>query len=239
MHSEWSDGTHTVAQMAEAAMGMGYEYIAITDHSQSLGVAHGLSPEKLAAQRAEIDDVNDGLQEAGNGFRVLASSEVDIKSDGSLDFEPHVLAELDLVLASIHQGFTDNRAKMTDRIITALATGQADIFCHPTGRLLLSREGYPVDMEALVEAAVEYDVALEVNAFPERLDLCDTHVRLAMERGAKITINTDAHYPEHLRFMRYGVATARRGWATRDAVINTWPREKLAAWVSSRRKRAS
>ena len=237
MHSEWSDGTRTIAQMAEASMDMGYEYIAMTDHSQSLGVAHGLSPDKLAAQRAEIEDVNAEFERAGRNFRVLAGSEVDIKSDGTLDYEPEMLAELDLVLASIHQGFTDNRARMTDRIITALATGQADIFCHPTGRLLLSREGYPVEMEALVEAAVEYDVALEVNAFPERLDLCDTHVRLAIERGAKITINTDAHSPEHLRYMRFGVATARRGWATKGSVINTWPVEELLAWRKERRER--
>jgi DNA polymerase (family 10) len=237
MHSEWSDGTRTIAQMAEASMELGYEYIAISDHSQSLGVAHGLSPEKLAAQRAEIDDVNATLKEGKREFRLLSGSEVDIKSDGTLDYEADVLAELDIVLASIHQGFTDDRARMTDRIITALATGQADILCHPTGRLLLSREGYPVDMEAVVEAAVEYDVALEVNAFPERLDLCDTHVRLAMERGAKISINTDAHLPEHLQYMRYGVATARRGWATKDAVINTWPVTKLLKWRKERREK--
>jgi DNA polymerase (family 10) len=237
MHSEWSDGTRTIAQMAEACMALGYGHIAISDHSQSLTVAHGLSPEKLAAQRAEIEDVNGTLQEAGNEFRVLAGSEVDIKSDGALDYDPEVLAGLDIVLASIHQGFTDNRARMTDRTIAAMATGQADILCHPTGRLLLSREGYPVDIEALVEAAVEYDVALEINAFPERLDLCDTHVRLAMERGAKISINTDAHLTEHLQYMRYGVATARRGWATKEAVINTWPIERLLKWVRSRRAR--
>ncbi len=237
MHSEWSDGTRTIAQMTEACIELGYEYIAISDHSQSLSVAHGLSPEKLTAQRAEIEDVNATLKEAGRKFRVLAGSEIDIKSDGMLDYDPQVLAELDIVLASIHQGFTDDRAKMTDRIITALATGQVDILCHPTGRLLLSREGYAVDIEALVETAAEYDVALEVNAFPERLDLCDTHVRLAMERGVKISINTDAHDPEHLEYMRYGVATARRGWATKEAVINTWPVTKLRKWVRSRREK--
>jgi len=237
MHSEWSDGTHPIERMAEAARGLGYEYIAISDHSVSLMVAHGLSPEKLAAQRQEIDELNAMLEESGEGFRILAGSEVDIKPDGSLDYAPEVLASLDLVLASLHQGFTDDRARMTGRIIKAISSGLADIVCHPTGRVLLSREGYPLDIEAVIEAAVEYDVALEVNAYPDRLDLRDTHVRLAMERGAKIAINTDAHGPAHLPFMRYGVATARRGWATRQAVINTWPRERLVEWTKDRRRR--
>jgi len=237
MHSEWSDGTHPIEKMADAARALGYEYIAISDHSVSLMVAHGLSPEKLAAQRQEIDELNATLEGSGEGFRVLAASEVDIKPDGNLDYGPEVLASLDLVLASLHQGFTDDRARMTGRIVKTICSGRADILCHPTGRVLASREGYPLDIEAVMEAAVEYDVALEVNAYPDRLDLRDTHVRLAMERGAKIAINTDAHGPAHLPFMRYGVATARRGWATKEAVINTWPREELVAWTKERRKR--
>ncbi|HJN16128.1 MAG TPA: DNA polymerase/3'-5' exonuclease PolX, partial [Armatimonadota bacterium] len=188
MHSEWSDGTHTVAQMAESCMARGYDYMAISDHSQSLQVAHGLAPGKLAAQHAEVGDLNATLDDAGKGFRVLHANEVDIKSDGSLDYEPDELAALDLVLGSMHQGFADDRDRMTRRIVTALETGMVDILCHPTGRLILKREGYPVDMEAIVEAAAEFDVALEVNAFPQRLDLCDVHVRLAMERGVKISI---------------------------------------------------
>ncbi len=234
MHSEWSDGTHPIEKVAAAARAMGYEYVALTDHSVSLMVAHGLSPEKLAARREEIDELNAGFEQAGESFRVLAGSEVDIKPDGNLDYAPEVLATLDLVLASIHQGFTDDKARMTDRILKALATGQVDIFCHPTGRVLNGRPGYPVDMEALVEAAIEFDVALEVNAFPDRLDLADTNVRLAMERGARLTINTDAHSPAHLQYMRYGVATARRGWATKEAVINTWPLKKLLKWRKDR-----
>ena len=237
MHSEWSDGTHTVAQMSEACRALGYEHMAISDHSQSLQVAHGLAPGRLAAQHVEVEELNATLTEAGDDFRVLHSCEVDILSEGRLDYVPDELAQLDIVLASIHQGFTNDRAKMTDRIVTAITSGMVDVLCHPTGRLILAREGYPVDMEAIVEAAAEFDVALEVNAFPQRLDLCDVHVRLAMERGVKITINTDAHKPDHLTYMRYGVATARRGWATADAVINTWPADELLAWVKSRRER--
>jgi DNA polymerase (family 10) len=235
MHSEWSDGSHPIARMAEACIALGYEYMAISDHSQSLQVAHGLQPGRLAAQRVEIDDLNAALEQTGSAFRVLASSEVDILSDGTLDYDVGALASLDLVLASLHQGFTDDRARMTNRALKAITSGRVDVLCHPTGRLLLGREGYPLDIEAVIEAAVESDVALEVNAFPERLDLCDTHVRLAVERGVKISINTDAHRPEHLAFMRYGVATARRGWATADNVINTWPRERLLSWARSRR----
>jgi DNA polymerase (family 10) len=160
---------------------------------------------------------------------------VDILSDGALDYTGEQLAGLDLVLASLHQGFTDDKARMTNRALKAITSGRVDVLCHPTGRLLLTREGYPLDIEAVIEAAAEHDVALEVNAFPERLDLCDTHVRLAIERGVRITINTDSHRPEHLAFMRYGVATARRGWATKDDVINTWPRGRLMEWVRGRR----
>jgi DNA polymerase (family 10) len=237
MHSEWSDGTHPIEKMAEAARRLGYEYLAISDHSASLMVAHGLSPEKLAAQRQEIDELNAMLEGAGERFRVLAGSEVDIKPDGTLDYAPEVLASLDLVLVSLHQGFTDDKARMTGRIVKAMSSGRADILCHPTGRVLLSREGYPLDIEAVIDAAVKHDVALEVNAYPDRLDLRDTHVRLAMERGAKIAINTDAHSPAHLAFMRYGVATARRGWATKESVINTGPRERLMEWTKERRRR--
>jgi DNA polymerase (family 10) len=237
MHSEWSDGSHTIAQMAEACMARGYEYMAISDHSQSLQVAHGLQPGRLAAQRVEVDDLNAALSETGSGFRVLASCEVDILSDGSLDYTDEVLGSFDIVLASLHQGFTEDKARMTGRALTAITSGRIDVLCHPTGRLLLSREGYPIDIEAVVEAAAQYDVALEVNAFPERLDLCDTHVRLAIDNGVRISINTDAHRPEHLAFMRYGVATARRGWAAKKDVINAWRRTELQEWVKSRRER--
>lgn len=237
VHSEWSDGSHTIEDMGRACLALGYDYMAVSDHSQSLQVAHGLSPSRLAAQRVEVEDVNALFAATGSAFRVLASAEVDILPDGSLDYDDETLSRLDIVLASLHQGFTEDKVRMTNRALRAITSGRIDVLCHPTGRLLLSREGYPIDVEALIEAAAEYDVALEVNAFPERLDLCDTHVRLAIERGVRISINTDAHRPEHLGFMRYGVATARRGWATSADVINTWDRERLLAWVQSRRQR--
>ncbi|MGQ9731630.1 MAG: PHP domain-containing protein, partial [Candidatus Zipacnadales bacterium] len=236
-HSEWSDGSHTIAQMAEACMALGYQYMAVSDHSQSLQVAHGLSPGRLQAQRLEIEELNASFAATRIPFRILTSCEVDILSDGSLDYDQEILQAFDIVLASIHQGFSNDRVRMTDRAVKAISSGQIEVLCHPTGRLLLSREGYPIDIEAVVEAAAEYDVALQVNAFPERLDLCDTHVRLAVERGVKISINTDAHRLEHLHYMRYGVATARRGWATKAEVINTLPLEKLLGWVNSRREK--
>jgi len=235
MHSEWSDGTHSIAQMAERAQQLGYQYIAITDHSGSLYVAHGLDLARLAARRAEIEEVNETLAEAGSSFRVLAGTEVDILGDGSLDYPDDVLEDLDFVIGSLHQGFSDDRDRMTRRMLAAIESGLVDLIAHPTGRVLLGREGYPLDVEAVIEAAAEHRVALEINAFPQRLDLGDTQARLARERGVLLSINTDAHSPEHLAYMRYGVATARRAWASAEDVINCLTLEEFRAWRNGRR----
>ena len=235
MHSEWSDGTHSIADLAQRAQQLGYDYVAITDHSGSLYVAHGLDLTRLAARRAEIEEVNEQLAEAGSSFRVLAGTEVDILSDGGLDYPDDVLADLDFVIGSIHQGFSNDRDRMTRRMLAAIESGLVDLIAHPTGRVLLGREGYPLDVEAVIEAAAEHRVALEINAFPERLDLGDTQARLARERGVLLSINTDAHSPEHLPFMRYGVATARRAWASARDVINCLSLEEFRAWRQARR----
>lgn len=217
VHSEWSDGHGTVEEMARAAKSMGYRYISINDHTHSLGIAHGLDAERLAAQREEIDEVNKRLK----GFTVLAGTEVDILSNGSLDFPDEILERLDVVVASIHSGFNQSSDRITGRIVSAMEDPHVDIIAHPTGRLLGSRQPYAVDMGRVIEAAAETRTALEINAYYERLDLNDIDARRAGESGVKIAISTDSHHPDQLWMMELGVRTARRGWLTRENVLNT------------------
>jgi DNA polymerase (family 10) len=228
MHSTWSDGVNSIAEMAEAARARGLEYILITDHSQSLGVAGGLSAEDLRRQRAEIDALNERL---GGEFRVLAGVEVEIKADGSLDYPDEVLAELDLVLASLHTGLRTGRAKTTERMLAAIRNPHVDVIAHPTGRLVGQREGADLDMEAIFQAAAETGTALEINADYRRLDLNDAHARRAVELGVKLTIGSDAHEAGGVGRLEYGVATARRGWVKAADVINTWPLEQVLDWA--------
>jgi DNA polymerase (family 10) len=166
---------------------------------------------------------------------VLLGHEADILSDGALDADEEVLDAVDYVIGAIHQGMSGDADRMTDRVIRAFEGGRVDMMSHPTGRILLGRDAYGIHVTELVEAAVEHNVALEINASPDRLDLSDVHARLAAERGAKLTINTDAHRLQHFDFMRFGVLTARRGWVEAPSVVNTWPREKLCSWLSERR----
>lgn len=228
MHSNWSDGANTIAELAEAAAARGLEYILITDHSQSLGIAGGLSAEELGRQRAEIQMVNERL---GGGLRVLAGVEMEIKADGSLDYPDEVLAELDLVLASLHTGLRTGREKTTQRMLSAIRNPHVDIIAHPTGRLIGQREGAALDLEALFKAAAQTGTALEINADYRRLDLSDLHARRAVELGVGLTIGSDAHHAAGVGALDYGVATARRGWVQAADVINTWPLEKLLAWA--------
>ena len=225
MHTTWSDGVATVEQMAEACVRMGYRYAALTDHSQGLGVARGLSPERLARRKKEIDEVNARLAP----FRLLNGSEVDIRADGSLDYPDEVLSQLDFVVVSIHSGFDQGRERMTERIIRGLSNPYVDVLAHPTGRLLERRPGYDVDLEQVLRAAAAAGVAVEINASPDRLDLDDVWSRRAKELGVTICINTDSHSPSNLAFMRYGVAVARRGWLERKDVLNTLSLEQLLA----------
>jgi len=223
LHTKWSDGAHTIRQMAEAAQKRGYKYIAITDHSQSLKFAGGLIEERLREQVEEIQKLNQELKD----FTILSGIEVDIKSDGSLDFSDEILSKLDVVIAAIHSGFKQESKIITERIIKALQNRFVNIIAHPTGRLIGYRESYQVDINEMMEVAAKTGTILEINAYPERLDLNDIYCRMAKEKGVQLAIETDAHSIEGLTFMDLGVAVARRGWLEEKEVINTLPLDKL------------
>lgn len=226
LHSNWSDGKASIGEIAKAAAARGYEYIAICDHSQTLKVARGLDHARLERRNEEIDVLNS----QGLGIRILKGIEVDILSD-RLDFEDPILAGLDLVVASIHSGFNQPLDKIMHRIELAMRNPHVDILAHPTGRLLGRREGYAIDLERVIELAVETGTALEINSFPDRLDLNDLAVRQALEKGATIVIDTDSHHLEHLDYMAYGIGVARRGWAQRPQVLNTRNLTGLLDWL--------
>jgi len=231
MHTTWSDGSKTVREMAQAAKARGLKLIAITDHSHGLGIANGLTVERLRQQAAEIRQVD---AEMGPDFRVLHGTEMEIKADGTLDFPDEVLAELDFVIASLHVSLSQPREQVTQRALNALNNPHVDMLAHPTGRLLPDRTGADLDMEAVLNAAAATNTLLEINANPNRLDLRDSHARRALELGINLAINCDAHHPDHFDLLHYGVATAQRAWATPDNVANTWPVEKLLAYLQKR-----
>lgn len=217
MHTKWSDGNNTIEEMAVAAKKFGHEYICITDHTGTLAIARALDEKRIIEQRKEIEKVNKKI----SGITVLQGVEVNITNDGNLDMPGRVLKELDIVVASIHSGFKNPKEKMTARMIKAMENEHVDIIAHPTGRLLTKREGYEIDLEKVFEAARKTNTIMEINAYPERMDLRDSHVRAAVKAGVKLVISTDAHNTDQLRFMKLGIGTARRGWATKDDVINT------------------
>lgn len=227
VHTEWSDGTLSIEEMVEAARARGYEYVCITDHSGGIGVAGGLSEERVRDQIAAVHAV----ARASSDIQVLSGSEVDIKRDGSLDFPDDILQRLDWVIASVHSGFNQPQEQMTERIIHAMENPHVDAIGHPTGRLIGKREPYAVDIEAIFAAAARTKTALEINSFPERLDLVDVHAKRAKELGVMLVVNTDAHAPIHMDNIRYGVAMARRAWAEPADVLNTWSYESLLAWI--------
>ncbi|HSB51908.1 MAG TPA: DNA polymerase/3'-5' exonuclease PolX [Dissulfurispiraceae bacterium] len=223
VHSKWSDGSHTFEQLVEAARKLGYTYFALTDHSKGLGVARGLTPERLAEQKKEVDSLNRKLK----GFRVIHGTEVDIKSDGTLDFDDETLAVLDVVVASIHSGFKQSRQQLTARLVSAMKNPYVSIIAHPTGRIIGEREAYDVDMEDVLRVARETSTAIEINAYPLRLDINDTYAKKAKEMGIPIVISTDTHVVSQFNFMNYGVSIARRGWLEKGDVVNTLPAEQL------------
>jgi DNA polymerase (family 10) len=237
MHSDWSDGKDDIEGLARAAKALGYRYIAITDHSPSQTVAGGLAVDQLRRRRKEIA----AARKVVPGIAVLDATEVDIKRDGGLDYPDEVLAELDFVVASVHSGWKMEREAMTARIIKAMENPWVDCVGHPTGRLIGQREPYEVDMEAVLAAAARLGVAMEINAYPDRLDLKDAHARRAKDLGVKLLINTDAHGADQLPLMRFGVATARRGWMEAGEVLNTLPlshlRRRLRRAGSQQRRR--
>ncbi len=230
-HSTWSDGKGSILEMAQAARLNGLKCLAVTDHSYGLGVTNGLTPERLRAQRREIDGAQAQL---GPGFVLLQGTEVEIRADGTLDFTDDVLGDLDLVVASLHTSLGQERERITARLLNAVRNHNVDIIGHPTGRRLPNRDGADLDFEVIFKAAAEAGVALEINANPERLDLDDVYARRALELGCLLAINTDAHATDWFGHAQYGVLTARRAWATSDRVINTWPAEKLLAWLDER-----
>ena len=226
MHTTWSDGRLSVEQMVQAARAHGYEYIVITDHSPGLGIVGGLDVERLQKQRAEILTVNAKYDD----ITVLQGAEVEIRADGTLAYPDEVLALLDVVIASLHTGLRQPREQVTKRLLAAIHNPHVHIVGHPTGRLLLRREGADLDMEAILKAAAETGTALEINASPERLDLDPVYVRQALEMGCLLVVNTDAHHADDLDNMRYGVWQARRGWAEAEDILNTRPLEALLAY---------
>ena len=234
VHSDWSDGHNSVEEMARAAKDLGLEYIAMTDHSQGLGVAGGLTPERVVEQGALIRDLNRRLAP----FRILHGAEVDIRADGSLDYDDTVLRQLDYICISVHNAFGQSRERMTQRVAKALQHPLVHALNHPTGRLIGRRRGYDLDLEEIIRVAAEHGKALEINAQPDRLDLDDVWARRAKEAGVPLVISTDAHELGHLDFMRYGVFVARRGWAEKGDVLNTRSLKSLEAWLHQRRKAA-
>lgn len=229
-HTDWSDGAGTVREMAEAARAKGYHYLVISDHTHGLAVANGLTPERLHAQRVEIEELNEEL----DGFTVLQGCELEIRADGSLDFADEVLAELDFVVASVHTSLRQERSQITRRVMNALRNPYVDVIGHPSGRILGQREESAIDMDAVIEVAAQTGTALEVNSIPARLDLDDVHVRRAVALGVSIAINSDAHHPGGLESLPYGLATARRGWARAADVLNCKTLDELRAWRRAR-----
>ena len=228
IHTLYSDGAHSIQEMVEAAQKMGYQYLAITDHSRSLKVASGLSIEELLEQWQEIDQINHRL----TNFQVLKGTEVDILPDGSLDYPDEILSQMDLVIASIHTSFQLDQKTMTNRICKAMQNPYVHIIGHPTGRLLLKREPYALDIEQIFQVAHETGTILELNANPHRLDLNDALLKQAKEEyKLKFSINTDAHSIEQLSLISYGIGTARRGWLEKNDVINLHPWEKAKKWL--------
>lgn len=224
MHTVETDGKNTIEEMAEAARARGYKYMAITDHSKNLAFANGLDDERAIQHIKKI-------REAGKKFddiRILAGIEVDILGDGALDLSDSVLEQMDVVIASVHSAFNLDRAQMTERLLKAIANPNTSVLGHPTGRLLLRRDGYQFDMDAILRQAAKHKVAMELNSYPDRLDLNDVHLRMAKQHGVKIVINTDAHHTSHLPKIHYGILQARRAWLTKEDVLNALPVSQFA-----------
>src|SRR6202162_2889217 len=224
MHTVETDGKNTIEEMAEAAKARGYQYMAITDHSKNLAFANGLDDKRAVAHIQRIREANDKI----DGIAIFAGIEVDVLADGDLDLSDDVLAQMDVVIASVHSVFNQEPAKMTERLLKAIENPNTSIIGHPTGRLQLRRDAYHFDMEAVLTAAAKRKVAMELNSYPDRLDLNDVNFRQAKQTGWKIVINTDSHHTSHLDKIRYGILQARRAWLTKNDVLNTLPAERFA-----------
>ena len=227
VHSNWSDGRATLAEMAHAARDLGYEYIAVCDHSPSVGIAGGLSAERLSQKMQAVAAANEDLE----GITILMGAEVDIKADGKLDYSDELLEQCDVVVASVHMAQQQTERALTGRLISAIENENVDVIAHPTGRIIGEREAYDLDLQAVFEAAARTGTALEINAYPSRLDLDDVNAKAAKEAGVRIAINSDAHDTEQLLVMNYGLNVARRGWLERKDILNAMPLEELRSFL--------
>jgi DNA polymerase (family 10) len=232
VHTRDSDGSHEIEEIVDAAKARGYKYIAITDHSKSLGIARGMTAEQVMEQNRRIRAINKRLR----GIKVLSGIELDIRSDGSLDYPDEVLKELDIVVASIHSGFRQSKEQITKRLISAMRNQYVSIIAHPTGRVIGEREEYELDMDEFLKVAKETSTILEINAYPMRLDLKDIYIRRAKEMGISFSISTDTHIDYQLDFIKYGIGMARRGWLEKKDVINTYNYNKLMKRLKQKRK---
>jgi DNA polymerase (family 10) len=232
VHTKRSDGSHDFEELIEEAKKRGYEYIAITDHSKGLAIARGLSAEKLMEEKKEIDAINKRLK----GFKLIAGIEVDIRSDGHLDFPDEILKKLDIVIASIHSGFRQNKDKITKRLVSAMRNPYVSVIAHPTGRLIGERDPYDVDMNEILKIAKETGTAMEINAYPLRLDLNDIYAKMAKEMGVPIVISTDTHVTNQFDYMAYGISIARRGWLEKKDILNTMSYSSLMKALRKRNR---
>jgi DNA polymerase (family 10) len=231
MHTDATDGRNTIREMADAAIERGYEYIAITDHSKNLAMTNGLDDARALEHIRRIREVDAELE---GRIRVFPGIEVDILGDGELDLSNEVLAQMDVVIASVHSLFNQPESQMTERVLRAIENPYVRILGHPTGRLLLRREAFQIDIAGVIRRAAELGVAMEHNAYPDRLDLCDRDLRLAKESGCKISINTDSHHTSHMEKMRYGIRQLRRAWLTKADVLNALPANEFLAALRPR-----
>ncbi len=225
MHTNWSDGSNTQKEMAVECKKMKYQYCAISDHSVSEHIANGMDEKRILKYLEALDKINIP------GIRVFKASEVDIKADGELDYSSKILKQLDLVIASVHSGFKSSRDQITSRVLKAMENPYVTILGHPTGRLINAREPYDIDLDRVFRKAVERNIAIEVNAFPTRLDIKDVYIKQAVEAGCTLVINTDSHSADHLRFIEYGISQARRGWAEARNVLNTQSLGKVEKFI--------
>ena len=230
-HTEWSDGHDSIEELAQAAQDMGYQYMAVTEHSAGRGIAHGLDVERLGQQIAEIRTLNERL----SGIRLLTGTEVDIRADGSLDLPHEILTKLDIVTAAVHSSMNQSEEKMTQRVLKAIENPDVDVIAHPTCRLIGEREPVTIDLEAVFRAAARHNKIMEINAMPDRLDLKDTHAFRARELGVKLAIGTDAHTVAHLGLMRFGIGVARRAWCEPQHILNTLPLDELLTVLNRKR----
>lgn len=234
VHTKWSEGLNTIEEMALAGKNLGYEYMAISDHVGTLRIAHAMDEKKILQQIKEIDKINAEFAKKKIGIKILKSAETNISADGDIDLPHKILEKLDIVLAGVHDHFNLPKEKMTARIIRAIKHPNVNIIVHPNGRVIFQRPSYEIDLDKILKAAKEFGVAMEINAFFDRLDLRDEDIRKAVGLGVKMVINTDVHNKNQLDLMEYGVAQARRGWAEKKDILNTWPLEKLLDWFKKK-----